>query len=306
MDKLYQLIFFLGIGFLAIVITVFVLAVSLLGRAIILSTEEQAKLEEKAKNENENEIKSLQEKLNEARRTSRVDIGSLQQSLRDLEAKDSKHRRKLNWIRMKPKLLTATWGALIPAAFFIVSIIFSGLGLNIFISIFTLVIGIVFVCLTLKVVEGVAVTSEEVASIKQIEIFKTALIEFEEQKKPKLDFTFRDVEPPFHAKVGEQITIHFYIGLLQGDIAKRLKTLFLAPPDFEFINQNTWIQGKDKNLVAGYITTEVNSTECRHGILTPAKLIIKVPTTKGTYTIYYRITCEGFDSGRKSFEIIVE
>lgn len=57
MDSIYQLTFFLAVALLAIVITVFVLAVSLLGRAVKLSVEEQEKAEKDRKKDTENEIK---------------------------------------------------------------------------------------------------------------------------------------------------------------------------------------------------------------------------------------------------------
>ena len=103
MNDIYQILFFLGIGFLAIDVTIFVLAVSLLGRAVKLSVEEQTKLEEKAKADNEVEMEKLQDSLKNCVGTSSLE-NTLKHSLRNLQKKDNKHKRKLIWIKMKPEV----------------------------------------------------------------------------------------------------------------------------------------------------------------------------------------------------------
>jgi len=102
MSVIYQLTFFLAIALLAIVITVFVLAVSLLGRAVRLSTEEQTKAEEKRKEDTENEIKKMQDKLGQAKAEGHLNIEDLTKSLQDLERKDTKHKLCFKWSSTLP------------------------------------------------------------------------------------------------------------------------------------------------------------------------------------------------------------
>jgi len=68
MDTVFEALFFLAVGFIAITVTIYVLAVSLLGRATKLSVQEQTEAEEKGKKETEEEIKTIQNKLDEAKK----------------------------------------------------------------------------------------------------------------------------------------------------------------------------------------------------------------------------------------------
>ncbi len=100
---------------------------------------------------------------------------------------------------MKPKLLTANWGAIIPGAFFLIAAIFSALTLynfdeitksypqtTLWLAIVFLVIGILFVCITLKTIEGVAKTSDETSFKREAEAIKAAFKQIEAEKSPLL------------------------------------------------------------------------------------------------------------------------
>lgn len=66
MIAVYQATFFLSIALLAIVITVFVLAVSLLGRAVRISIEEQVQSEQDGLKRSQSEIANLTEQFKRA------------------------------------------------------------------------------------------------------------------------------------------------------------------------------------------------------------------------------------------------
>lgn len=317
MGSIYQLIFFLAIALLAIVITVFVLAVSLLGRAVKLSAQEQTEAEEKRKKDTENEIKKIQDKLKKAKAAGRVDVKDLTRSLQDLESRDTRHKWKLRWIKIKPKLLTASWGALIPGALFLISAIFSGLAFNqlgetatvslyMWISLIALGIGICFVCLTLKVIQGVAITSEETAFVRQKDMYKAALIEFEEEKTPHLELAFVDEEPPFQIEAGKEKTIQFVVGLTRGEIARKPKVTFLAPSGFYFPRKETWLQPKNKQHIGGYITCRFDFSDISGSAQSMGKLKIKAPSQADTYNLKYIISCEKFESDHKEFAVEVK
>ncbi len=205
----YQLTFYLALALLAIVITVFVLAVSLLGRAVRISSEEQQKAEQERQQHNREQLVGIQGELDTAKETGkRPDIEKLELSLEKLKGQIKKHERKIAWILWKPRLLKATWGVFIPGILFLFSAVFASLALNFqtslnlslylwILSLISMLSGVTLICLILRVIEGVAVTTDETSFIRQKEMLKTALIEFNESNKPKLSFQFRDDEPPF-------------------------------------------------------------------------------------------------------------
>ncbi len=318
MGVIYQLTFFLALALLAIVATLFVLAVSLLGRAIKMASEEQEKAAKQQKDDTEKEIARIQKQITKARKTGQLDIEDLEKSLKQMRKQDKKYERALKRIKEKPRFLKARWGVLIPGAFFIASIIFSGLALNLVGSAFiaslwlwgvalvTIGVGTYLICQSLIVIEGVAITSEETAIARQAEQLKTALREVEEEKKPKLELIFEDRQPPFHIEAGAQMTIKFSLSLIQGDIARKPIVMFLAPPGFDFPGSLTWSQSKDRALVGGHITTQLELEECRRGISPMRSIIVKAPSDQGSFSLRYRLTCESFDSGYEEFEVIVE
>ncbi|MBA7584448.1 hypothetical protein ES708_26403 [subsurface metagenome] len=314
MDSIYQLTFFLSLALLAIVITVFVLAVSLLGRAVKLSTEEQIRAEEMLKKDTQNEIKKMEGKLKKAKAKGRIDIGDLTKSLNDLQSRDSRHKWKLRWVRIKPKLLTANGGALIPGALFLIAVIFSGLALNqpgatataslyMWISLVALGIGLCFVCLTLKVIQGVAITSEETAFVRQKEMFKSALIEFEEEKKLLLQLVFEDMQPPFHVKANSEMSLVFLVEIIQGSIARNTKVYFFAPPGFEFIDS---IKGPTSSRYPNYVSTVFKTGDILSPLRKRKTIKIKAPSKKDNYVAAYGVVCEGFHTGLEEFTIVVE
>lgn len=317
MGAIYQLLFFLSVALLATVVTLFVLAVSLLGRAVRLSAEEQTNTEQKRKQDTEDKIAGMKSQLDQATADEQLDTGDLEKTLHDLKRKDAKHKWKLRWIKMKPKLLTASWGALIPGAFFLISVIFSAIALYLqdgepvvspymWIAVAALGIGICFICLTLRVIEGVAITSEETGLVRDTEAFKSALREIEEEKKPKLSLIFRKEQPPFNLEVGEQISIPFELMLTQGDIARKPRVYFFAPSGFDFTDMATWVQDEYIAKVPEYITTSIEAAECRLGIYITSTVDIKAPTSEGEYVLFYRLTCEGFTTDLIEFNVIVK
>jgi biopolymer transport protein ExbD len=313
-DSVYQLTFFLSLALLAIVITIFVLAVSLLGRAVKLSTEEQTKAEERRKKDTESKIKEMQGALEEARAAGHVDTAGLRKSIKALEKKDARHKWRLRWIKIKPKFLTADWGALIPGALFLIAAILSGLALNqpsetataspyLWLSLIALGIGICFVCLTLKVIQGVAITSEETVFVRQKEMFKAALMEFEEEKKLLLQLVFEDKQPPFHVKANSEMTFTFLVEIIQGSVARNTKVYFFAPPGFEFIES---VAGPTSGSYPNYVSAEFEQGDILSPLRKRKKVKIKTPSKKDEYVAAYGVVCEGFHSDLDEFNIVVE
>jgi predicted PurR-regulated permease PerM len=309
--------FFLAIALLAITVTVFVLAVSLLGRAVKLSTQEQISAEQKRKKDTETEIKKIQDRLEKAKSEEKVKVEELVKNLRDLEEKDRKHRNRIRWIKVKPKLLTATWGAIVPGALFIASAFFSTYALYYkdsvsaansyaFFATLTLLSGIIIVALTLKVIEGVAITSEETAFTRQVEQLKAALREFEEEKRPEIVLFWRKSQPPFHIKADSTQELVFSLLLTKGEVAANVLVGFYIPPGFSFPGRRTLIQADSSRLISKYVGVRLDYSAITPGPYIADTVVFKAPSVTGEFIAYYQLSCIGFQSELKEFKIVVE
>jgi hypothetical protein len=319
MNTIFETLFFLAVGLIAITITVFVLAVSLLGRAIKISLEEQEKAENERKESNNKEKEKIEITLNIAKKeNSQVDRERLEQIIRNFSKKDKKHDRTLKWIKWKPNLLKANWGVFIPSLFFIVAIGISAFArfqlnqlntdfqwLYFGLSLLALAFGTVFICLTLNVIESVAITSEETALIRQKDMYKAAIKEIEEEKKPELELSYGDEKPPFHFDIGQVKTVCVGIELKHGEAARNPKIGLIAPKSFSFPNMDTTIQSKYTDH-PDHIATFVYCNNCIIGFVEQHNFVIKAPDIKGTYKLYWNIYCENIPEKELEFEIIVE
>lgn len=315
MGAIYQLIFFLAIALLAIAITVFVLAVSLLGRAVRMSVEEQEKVEKDRKEDNDKRLQEIQGELDRAKKKGiQPDIKRLDKILKGLKRKERIHLLKLWWIKRKPAFLRASWGALIPGAFFLIAIVLSVLALYwaheasiasiyMWLAVAAMFFGICFVCLTLKVIESVAVTSEETAFSREVQRMKTALREFEEERKPELRLEFRDKQPPFSMVTESEESIKFGVGLSKGGIARKVEVAFFAPSGFKFPDSTST---RPAIFLPDYATTLIEVGDVSEPLVTPRSVKLKAPSKPKTYLVFYRLYCEGSYSDFDEFKVVVK
>ncbi len=319
MVAVYQLIFFLAVGLFAVAITVFVLAMSLLGRAIQMAIAAQEKTNKEQEEDYEEEMGKIRGELSEAEEEGRrPDIQRLGKAISSLKRKKWINNWKLKWINAKPKLLGSVWGAFIPGAFLLTSAIISIVAIYMgsgtpeispymWIAIFTMGIGICFVCLSLKVIEGVARISEEVAFRKDVDIFKTSFEEIEEAKRPELELVFEEISPPFNVKVDSEMKIDFNVGLKRGEYADDVNVFFFAPEGFVFPGKETVVQAKEHEIVPGYITAIIKfDRSILRPIITPSSIVIKAPSKANEYPLYYRLICKNSQGRHEKFGIVVE
>jgi len=317
MNTIFQLIFFLGTAFLAITVTVYVLAVSLLGRAVRLSSEEQVREEEERTKDIESRIKEIHKELDEAKAKNRIDVRKLTNDLQDLERKESQHKWKLRWIRIKPKLLTSGWGVLLPGFFFLTAITLSAFALYqstipnldyqvryLWFAIFAMVVGMFVVCLILKVIEGIAISSEETSFIREKDMLKSVFREIEEEKRPELRLDLGEYLPPLHLAADSESTFEFGVGLSKGNIANNPIVYFLAPKGFDFVEAQKGPRptGRYKEMVS--VKYELKNIRKPFYNLFIVKL--KAPSKANTYTLIYELVCDGFDSGYNELDVVVE
>ena len=245
----------------------------------------------------------------------------MRRKLEKLEERNKEFDNELSKIRKAPELLTVKGGVIYPCIFIILGLVLSGTAsylstikdISVVIPLFIWILGlsalgysIYRLCKSLKVIENVAVTSEEAWITKTVEAFKIAKKELEEEKKPLLVLVFEDEQPPFHVKAGEKITIKFGLDFEHGELARKLETYFFAPAGFDFPNRSTWMQRGAVTKVGRHITTSFEFGDRKIGVTPGGRLTIKAPPNKDSFSIKYKITCEGFDSDIEEFDIIVE
>jgi len=318
-SSIYQATFFLSVALLAIAITVFVLAVSLLGRAVTIAAREEEKVEKERKEGNEGEIKKIQGQLEDAKsKGAQVDVVGLQKSLNNLRKIDRQHDRRLSWIRWKPRLLTANWAAFAPGALFLIAAILSALALRYVetesplpfglwvSSLFVMLGGILCTCLTLRVIQEIAVTSEEVSFSRQKEVFVKALSEFEEIKKPALKLHWREQMPPLRMKMDTILELKFGVSLEHGECAENVTASFFLPEGFSFPGSKTLAQPEYIPIVAKMVTLAISFSAITPGIILAHDIAIKAPSSAGEFICYYRLSSRGFVGDYEQLKIVVE
>lgn len=314
MIPLYEVTILLNLTLVAMTVTVFVFAVSLLGRAIEIAAEQNEKARQKQREKIKEEISKIQKELEKVRQTG--ELGETKRLIK-LQKDKRKFEKKLERVRKRYQLFRVKSGVLYPSSFFLGSLFLATVAkaLGSIYSPFLwsgalVLLGLggyrFFQCL--KVIEEVAIMSEEMARKKAIEISKSALAEYEETKRPKLRLHFRDKEPPFHfGKDSEVKIIEFSVSLTQGDIAREAEAYFFAPEGFDFPNTTPWKQRKTQEKYPNYLTCKLKWPEpLKKGINHPHSLSLKTPSEAGKFTLAYRLFCEGFESEYKEFEVIVE
>jgi len=317
----YQLTFFLALALLAISITVFVFAVSLLGRAMEAAAKvERSKIAERKEN-NVKAMADIRKEIEEAEAKEEIP-GGLRRRLEKLEKKNKDFDSELSRIRKAPKLLTVKGGVIHPCTFLVIALVLSGtasylsgvqnlswvIPLSIWIPALAAIgYSIYRTCESLKVIENVAVTSEEAWIAKTVEAFKIAQKELEEEKKPKLQLTWRQPKAPVHIKADSTLKLVFSVGLEGGNVADNVFVAFSLPPGFDFPGSQTVIQADDVPRIPKFISARVNyRVPITPGPYIINEVIIKSTPVPGTYTAYYCVGCRGSTGDLEKFEIVVE
>ncbi|MBA7467212.1 hypothetical protein ES707_02424 [subsurface metagenome] len=320
MGIVYQLTFFLALGLLTIVITIFVFAVSLLGRAMeAAARSENEKLAERKEN-NAKEMTAMKKEIEKAEASGQIPRGMIRR-LKKLEERDKKFDKELSKIRRAPELLTVKSGVLPVGSCLLAALILSGAAWYLsngqvfswIIPVLIWILGLaaigysiygIYRCL--RVIESVAITSEEAALKRTVEAFKIAEKELEEEKKPELALAFEDKQPPFHVEAEAETSLTINIRLSSGDVARKPEVIFVAPPDFEFLNMPKGPRIDQRSKYTDYISAAYEFEDIRKGLSRWRRFEFKTPSQPGNYKCAYRIFCEGFDSGYEEFEVVVK
>jgi ABC-type multidrug transport system fused ATPase/permease subunit len=321
MEAFSDMMMILSVTLLAVMVAIFVLAASLLGRAIQQAREEQQEASKREKELAEAQaaqlskaIDEVQSKLKEAAPSEAVSTLEDQLSQYKKERKASKKKsRKAARRYGRYRALTAQWGVLPTSALVLVSLVLAAAGDAVTADVAgyallsisgSLLIGACYrIYQSLRVVQDVAVTTEETQFKREAEALEIALERHEEKKRPRLALDFRDRKPPYTFKVGAEEVITFRVRLKRGDIARHASVFFFAPEGFEFPGMPTWRQADDFTPLPNALTLQVLLGDLIAAISYTQSVTMKLPAKVGLYTVKYQPCCEGFGGEYQQFQV---
>jgi len=305
---------------LAIIVAIFVLAASLLGRAIQQAREEQQAASAREQEEAEAQatqlgkaIAEVQSKLKEAATSEAVSTLEGQLSQYKKERKTSeKQSKKAARRHHRYRALTVQWGILPTSMLVLASLVLAaaaqpvtaaaGYALLSVCGLFLL--GACYrIYQSLRVVQEIAVTTEEAQFKREVEAFETALVRLEERKRPILSLKFIEAEPPFKFKPSSQQVIQFHVSLIWGDAARSTRIDFIAPEGFDFPGHEPYRRSLHVQEFPGALTAIFQIGDVLRDMTHYRKLNITAPATPGTYTLNYWLGGEGCIGRFEPFEV---
>lgn len=313
--------FFLAIALLAVVITIFVFASSLLGRAVEMThrVEEQHKAIQI--DEQRRRIEKAKKELDSLEKTSGMDPSKIEQvekALNDLRKQHEKYDKEYKAIQRGFSVFTVEGGVIRPSFYLLSSIILCGVawGLsesNVPITILLWVLSLVAIgfgvhrlYFSLKKIQDVAITSEEAALIRTVEAFKVAEKEIEAEKKPSLALMFTDPKPPISIQEGQETELSYDIFLTGGDLARDVIFTLVAPEGFEFTGQGEIGRQTEKaDLYPNCPRYRYTIEKVLPKMIYHESVTIRAPSEKGNYQLIYVLQCEGFTSDFVEFNVEV-
>ena len=317
MITLSESIIFLSIALLTITVSIFVFALSLLGRGIEEAKEEQKKVQ----SEHEEEIKRIKDEIGKIVVKKGLEglAQDLRKSIKTLIKSKKEAKRKLKYAR-RYESLDLQESVVVPALFFlgaffwsIFAKILAETAHTIWVypcsgfSLLLLFLGSFRIYKCLKIIQEVTITTHKAYLKETAEAFRSVLEEQEEKKRPKLELKFTGRQPPFSFQKDSEEEISFFIRLTRGDIAKNTEVHFFIPPgNFEFPGKRTWSQTLPGVSLPNYLTTSLKYGYLRKGLWKPGKIKVKIPSVIGRFTLVYRLYCDGFVTDYQKFDVEVK
>jgi len=320
-----QATFFLGIALLAIVVTIFVFASSLLGRSVEAHRSDQEELRKQKEQSLSQHKEELQKQLKES--TTKKDMKRLREEIGKVEAEIVEFEEKSEGIKKSYEVFGVKGGVVYPALCFLASSILSGfawslartwVGFNLgssfipitpilwLLAFFAMGCGIERLYLSLKKIQEVAVTSEEAALKRTVEAFKIAQRELETEHKPELQIELWEPKLPFKVKNGESFKVQTRVSLSKGEIARKAFAVVEIPKEFDLSSHEKWVKFGVKETHSGY---KGYISEAGRDVFKSVKngyyATIKSPTNTGEFTFFYWAYCEEWRTEEMSFQIEV-
>lgn len=326
MIAIYQITAFFAISLIAITVTIYVLGVSLLGRAIKQATQaklqvemEKAAIEKTQQEEMRTKLNDKNTKYDEKQRA------EMMQKLKKHEKESKKYKKKMQKIENGPFLLTVKGGVILPGTIQIIGFFTILLAINLtellknrllfetitiphivwLFGLSLLFVSIFHIIKTLTEIQNIAIESEQQAHKKTIAAFVEALKEREDQSKPVLKLELLN-ELPVRIVKGNTHTLKFGLYLSKGESAHKVDVMFFSSPEdgFEFPGSHTIVQPTTSPLPY-FLTTQIKWEEVIDALKEGFELNIKAPQKTGDHSIWYRISCRGFSGSYEFIEIHV-
>lgn len=301
---------------IGVIITIFVLSVTLLGKAAKISRETKAETEQKSRQEFEKHIELLRQKI----KNKPDDIGGLKEEIEILETKRDYARNVVVELDRKYNALGLKESVLIPGGLFLMSILFSNwvilVGRNIiwhsasfFIALASLSFGVQKIIFSLQSVQEFSLNTKDEDQIKQNKPKQTqnqskqirdalvkALRVVEESKEPKPYITFKE-DPPFLFKPNTEGVIKFEVNLKKtGNIeAKNVDAWFMFSPEIEILESTNYSAPFKQGPT--HLIPNANTIIYKFDVVrkhTTTNGIIKIKTTApGIFKLRYKVECDG-------------
>jgi hypothetical protein len=316
MGTVYQLTAFLVLSLLAIDVTVYVLGVSLLGRAMRRASEEKQKAEEEKRKGISTELAAVRQKVEECITNSKK-VAELSPSVKNLEGKLRNHDKRIKRISESASLLTVKGGVVYPGVLLLAALVLTLLAsgsaesrwqvlcrLNIPVVLWLAAIAltswaVVVILRVLDTIQGVAVTSDEAALKANVEALTLALQTHDDSKNPVLAIVLESPEPPVLIPVNAESTLAFAAMLTKGQVAKNTDVLFMSAPGQFTFPKLAMFKQSSTSPQRGYTSGNVSCGDIRGGQYRQIELVVKSPAIPGKYTLVYRLTCDGYTSAGK-------
>ena len=232
----------------------------------------------------------------------------MRRKLEKLEEENKEFDSELNEIRKAPELLTVKGGVIYPCIFIILGLVLSGTAsylstikdISVVIPLFIWILGlpalgysIYRLCKSLKVIEDVAVTSEEAWIAKTVDAFKIAQKELELERRPEIVLRIADYKLPLQIPLSSELKIKLTVRLKRGEIAENASVFLAAPEGFGFLGEgvNKLPKGHEYE---NYVCIRWDVGILISGIENHYTITIKSPPEAGNYNIIYYIHCRGF------------
>lgn len=319
MTILYQATFLLSVALFVIIITMYVFAVSLLGRAMEGAEKSKQKTKMDRKEAIKREIDSIIEiKEKDSFEESLSELGNKLKALRE---QDTKFKAKEAEIGRTPYFLTFKGGVLPPSIGLLFSMIFSAIAWDISstgsisievpwllwgFSAGAVLFSLYRICNSLLAIEKVAVTSEVEWTRKLVDAFKITQLELEEEKKPQANVVIKDIKLPINMKKDSTRNIHINANVAKGDYIENTKLFICMSPELDFEDENNVAILDKEHELAGYKFITKEWGYALWGVAFNVHTKIAALGTTGTFEIYCYIYGRGIAHRIKLAEVIVK
>ena len=340
MESLFSAILAFSGILLAVVVAVFVLAVTLLGHALEIAKQKTAQIQEEGTQKLEKQKAELQQEIG-GKKQGDADLPRLRKWLEEMEntkrqllSKTRQTTAKYGLLSVSPGVARPALASLLAAALAVGGspLLATGVSFLGYVvaagAIALLLLAARWLYQTLVVVQEVASGTEE-AQFRRLEegitraitqtldkyaestvgsmvqAVTTALEEQEAKKRPLVKLRFVEGKPPFTFRRGATEKIKFRASLKKGDIAREVSISFFAPAGWDFPEAATFVQSEESGL-PGYLTRDFEMGTLQRYLLSPLyTLPIKCPNETGTFKLYCRFYGEGIVQDLEELEIKV-